>query len=269
MLEKSPLGKESEYKTQYTPDLLFAIARRIGRDALGLSEHLPFSGVDMWTGYELSWLNAKGKPQVAAAEFIVPAASKFLVESKSLKLYLNSFNGTQFATKDEVESCIRRDLSKAADCAVGVKLFGVGVFQTTAEELGGECIDDLDVTTNTYDVEPKFLTASGAIVEKTLRSNLLKSNCPVTGQPDWAAVMVRYSGPMIDRAGLLKYIVSFRDHSGFHEQCVEQIFLDIKARCRAERLTVYARYTRRGGLDINPFRSDFEDSPPNRRTFRQ
>ena len=269
MLEKSPLGKETEYKTQYSPDLLFAIARRVGRDALGLPEPLPFSGVDLWTGYELSWLNTKGKPQVAAAEFIVPAASKFLVESKSLKLYLNSFNGTRFASKVEVESCIRRDMSKAADCAVGVKLFDVSAFQTTAEELAGECIDDLDVSIESCNVEPKFLTASGFIVEETLRSNLLKSNCPVTGQPDWAAIMIHYSGPKIDRAGLLKYIVSFRDHSGFHEQCVEQIFSDIKALCRPERLTVYARYTRRGGLDINPFRSDFEDAPPNRRTFRQ
>jgi 7-cyano-7-deazaguanine reductase len=269
MLEKSPLGKKTEYKTQHTPSLLFAIARRVGRDALELPEDLPFSGADLWTGYELSWLNAKGKPQVAAAEFIIPAESKFLIESKSLKLYFNSLNGTRFASKGEVESCIRSDMSKAADCAVGVQLFDISSFQTSAEELDGECLDDLDVSIDTYEIKPEFLTATGGIVEETLRSNLLKSNCPVTGQPDWAAVMVRYTGPKIDRTGLVKYIVSFRDHSGFHEQCVEKIFLDIKARCRAERLTVYARYTRRGGLDINPFRSDFEDFPTNCRTFRQ
>ena len=230
---------------------------------------LPFGGVDVWTGYEVSWLNPKGKPQVAVGEFVIPADTTHLVESKSLKLYLNSMNGTHLESQEGVEACIRRDLSRAAHGPVAVRLVGRAAFKATTEELEGECIDDLDVTIDTYDVEPSFLSATGTRTTETLRSDLLKSNCPVTGQPDWGSVMIRYTGPRLDRSGLLKYIISFRDHAGFHEQCVEQMFLDIASRCQPERLTVYARYTRRGGLDINPFRSNFEDSPPNRRTYRQ
>jgi 7-cyano-7-deazaguanine reductase len=269
MLHHSPLGRETQYKTQYAPELLFPIPRRAGRDAIGLPEPLPFRGVDVWTGYELSWLTAKGKPEVAVAEFMIPAATRCLVESKSLKLYLNSFNGTRFATTAEVEERIRRDIARAAEGTVSVRLFERAAFKATTAELEGECVDDIDVAIETYDVTPSLLSATGPRLTETLRSDLLKSNCPVTGQPDWASVMICYTGPQIDRAGLLKYIVSFRNHTGFHEQCVEKMYLDIKARCGAERLTVYARYTRRGGLDINPFRSDFEDCPPNQRTFRQ
>lgn len=270
MLHLSPLGSEVQYPSTYTPSLLFPIPRRQGRDALGLPLALPFDGVDMWTGFELSWLNARGKPQIAVVEFTVPASTPNLIESKSLKLYLNSLNATRFASAQDVEACLRRDVSRAAGAAVGVRVIGCGEFGARTQELEGECIDDLDIEVSRYDVDPTLLQTNDAdIVEETLCSNLLKSNCPVTGQPDWASIMVKYNGPRIARESLLAYVVSFREHSGFHEQCVEQVFRDIKARCKPTQLTVYARYTRRGGLDINPFRSDFELCPPNRRTFRQ
>ena len=269
MLNNSPLGKDVQYKQAYAPNILFSIPRAKGRDAIGLPSPLPFTGVDIWTGYELSWLDLRGKPEIAVAEFRIPADSKFLVESKSFKLYLNSLNGTRFKSMSAVKDTIAQDISRAVDAPVAVRLISVDQFSIQTTELDGASIDNQDVEIDTYDMDPGHLKVHGEHVTESLRSHLLKSNCPVTGQPDWASVVIRYTGPRLDRAALLKYIVSFRDHTGFHEQCVEQIFVDLKERCKAEKLTVYARYTRRGGLDINPFRSDFEASPPNIRNFRQ
>jgi 7-cyano-7-deazaguanine reductase len=269
MLHASLLGKEAAYPSRYAPELLFPVSRRVGRDALGLAAPLPFDGVDLWTGYEVSWCNRRGKPQVAVLELRVPATSEHLIESKSLKLYLNSLNAARFDDLAAVEACLRRDLAAAAGATVDVRLLPPAGFAATTCELPGDNLDTLDIDFDAYAVDPSLLRADGPVVQETLRSDLLKSNCPVTGQPDWASMMIRYSGPRIDRAGLLRYIVSYRDHSGFHEQCVEGIFAHVRARCRTERLTVYARYTRRGGLDINPFRSDFEAPPANARTFRQ
>ena len=269
MIEHSPLGKTADYAQTYSPDILFSIPRSRGREALPMANPLPFSGVDLWTGYEISWLNRKNKPMVAVGEFRIPAITTNIIESKSFKLYLNSFNATQFDDVEAVQATLARDLSHAAAGSVRVRLILPGQFGTRTEEMAGACIDDADIEVDAFDIRPEHLSASGERVEEALCSDLLRSNCPVTGQPDWASVMVHYRGPRIDRDGLLKYIVSYRQHTGFHEQCVEQMFLDIKARCRCENLTVYARYTRRGGLDINPFRSDFEDGPPNIRNFRQ
>ena len=269
MLHHSPLGSEVQYPSTYSPNLLFPIPRRLGRDAIGVPQALPFDGVDMWTGFELSWLNTRGKPQIAVVEFTVPASTPHLIESKSLKLYLNSLNGHRFGNVHDVEACLRRDVSRAAGAAVAVRVINCAEFGARTQELEGVCIDDLDIEIKQYDVDPALLRVHDDVVDETLRSDLLKSNCPVTGQPDWASVMIKYRGPRIDREALLAYIVSFREHSGFHEQCVEQMFQDIKTRCKPTQLTVYARYTRRGGLDINPFRSDFDLCPPNRRTFRQ
>ncbi len=254
----SPLGKPTEYRATYAPDLLYPIPRQLKRDELGIAaDELPFVGEDIWNAYEVSWLTPKGKPVVALATFRVPADSPNLVESKSFKLYLNSFNQTAFADTETVVATLEKDLSAAAGKTVRVAVSLLN--DQPAFTIGyptGDCIDDLDIACDTYQPTPAFLTASdGPVVEETLYSHLLKSNCLVTGQPDWAMVVIRYRGRPIDRAGLLRYIVSFRNHNEFHEQCVERIFCDITQRCAPEALSVYARYTRRGGLDINPFRS--------------
>ena len=254
----SPLGKPTEYRATYAPDLLYPIPRQLKRDELGIAaDELPFVGEDIWNAYEVSWLTPKGKPVVALATFRVPADSPNLVESKSFKLYLNSFNQTAFADTETVIATLEKDLSAAAGKTVRVAVSLLN--DQPAFTIGypaGECIDNLDIACDTYQPTPAFLTTSnGSFVEETLYSHLLKSNCLVTGQPDWAMVVIRYRGRPIDRAGLLRYIVSFRNHNEFHEQCVERIFCDITQRCAPEALSVYARYTRRGGLDINPFRS--------------
>ena len=254
----SPLGKPTEYRATYAPDLLYPIPRQLKRDELGIAaDELPFVGEDIWNAYEVSWLTPKGKPVVALATFRVPADSPNLVESKSFKLYLNSFNQTAFADTETVVATLEKDLSAAAGKTVRVAVSLLN--DQPAFTIGypiGDCIDDLDIACDTYQPTPAFLTASdGPVVEETLYSHLLKSNCLVTGQPDWAMVVIRYRGHPIDRAGLLRYIVSFRNHNEFHEQCVERIFCDITQRCVPDALSVYARYTRRGGLDINPFRS--------------
>ena len=271
--ESSPLGKAVAYADRYDPQLLFPIARAPDREKLGLKGGLPFIGWDLWNAYELSWLNARGKPEVALATIVVPAESEAIIESKSFKLYLNSFSDTFFAGADDVRDAIARDVSARCGGKVAVTLTRPGAPVepfTEIAELEGERIDGLDVSIDRYTPDATLLSGEGDIVEETLVSDLLKSNCPVTGQPDWASVQVRYRGPRIDRAGLLAYIVSFRRHQDFHEHCVERMFVDILARCRPERLSVYARYTRRGGLDINPFRTNWEKSPPpNRRTPRQ
>lgn len=255
--EASPLGKPVAYRDTYAPELLFPIARQLKRDEIGVrGDALPFVGEDLWNAYEVSWLNPRGKPVVALARFRVPADTPRLIESKSLKLYLNAFNQSRFADPGTVRATIAGDLSAAAGGAVGVELMPLGERpQRRIDYPQGSCVDDLDIAIDTYQPAPELLSAPGSPVRETLYSHLLKSNCLVTGQPDWGMVVVRYSGPAIDREGLLRYIVSFREHNEFHEQCVERVFCDILARCRPEWLAVWARYTRRGGLDINPFRA--------------
>jgi 7-cyano-7-deazaguanine reductase len=270
-VDQSPLGKSVAYASRYSPAALFAIARAPQRAALGLSPALPFSGADLWTAYEISWLDARGKPEVAVASFRVAAESPNIVESKSVKLYLNSFSETRFDTPAEIERVMSEDLGRAFGNPVTVALVRPPEFaRLRASALQGESIDAITVDIEEYSLAPYWLSAGHTSVEETLVSDLFKSNCPITGQPDWASVQIRYCGPRIDRTGLLRYIVSFRRHSGFHEHCVERMFVDIVERCRPERLSVYARFTRRGGLDINPFRSNWESPPAeNVRTGRQ
>ncbi len=256
MNRENPLGKEVVYNAVYDPELLYPVPRAFNREMIGVGEKLPFSGVDIWNAYEISWLNRSGKPMAAMAEIRFSAKTVNIVESKSLKLYLNSFNQTAFSTRDEVEAVIRGDLAKVAEGEADVSLILPADFPgCRMAEPVGTLIDDLDLETDVYTRNPDFLTTGQTRVEECLYSNLLRSNCPVTGQPDWATVLIDYRGPEIDRTGLLAYIVSFREHTGFHENCVEQIFQDITARCKPECLGVYARFTRRGGIDINPFRS--------------
>ena len=267
-IDHSPLGREVAYPRHYDATLLYPIPRRLGREAIGVAAPLPFIGHDRWNAYELSWLEPGGKPRVATATLQVPADSPHLVESKSLKLYLNSFNASRFADADAVRARIEADLSQAAGAPVTMA-FGLPSFRQANE---GTCIDGLDIDIISYGPpDPALLAAEpGEVVEDTLSSALLKSNCPVTGQPDWADLAIRYRGPRIDRAGLLRYVVGFRDHAEFHEQCVERIFVDVLARCAPEWLSVEARYTRRGGLDINPWRASAGIDPPVAlRTLRQ
>lgn len=269
--EHSPLGKTTVYADRYDPSLLFPIPRQAKRDEIGVSAPLPFRGVDIWNAYELSWLDARGKPRVALAEFRVPAASPNIIESKSFKLYLNGFAQERMDSADAIAAILRKDLSAAAGAEVEVLLSDASARGHAITDLEGASIDALDLTIDDYG-PPKadYLSAdAGDVVEEALVSDLLRSNCPVTGQPDWGSVQIRYRGPRIDRAGLLRYLVSFRNHNEFHEQCVERIFMDVTRYCAPQRLSVYARYTRRGGLDINPFRSDAEATPGNPRGARQ
>ncbi len=257
-IHDSPLGKTVPASRHYDPGLLFPIARAPKRAELGIGEGLPFHGVDIWNAWELSWLDRRGKPQVAVGEFRVPADSPNLVESKSLKLYLNSFNETRFDDRQAVRELIARDLSLASGGDVAVELLGPREWDVPAiATLDGIVIDELDVDIDCYGPpSADFLACrAGAETSEVLVSHLLKSNCPVTGQPDWASVAVRYRGAPIDHAALLRYLVSFRHHDEFHEQCVERIVVDLLARCAPRELVVQARYTRRGGLDINPWRS--------------
>ena len=257
-IHDSPLGKTVPASRHYDPGLLFPIARAPKRAELGIGEGLPFHGVDIWNAWELSWLDRRGKPQVAVGEFRVPADSPNLVESKSLKLYLNSFNETRFDDRQAVRELIARDLSLASGGDVAVELLGPREWDVPAiATLDGIVIDELDVDIDCYGPPSADLLAcrAGAETSEVLVSHLLKSNCPVTGQPDWASVAVRYRGAPIDHAALLRYLVSFRHHDEIHEQCVERIVVDLLARCAPRELVVQARYTRRGGLDINPWRS--------------
>lgn len=276
---QSPLGRASAYADQYDPGLLFPLPRAPKRAEIGITASVPFLGADLWTAYELSWLNPRGKPQVAIAHIMVPAESTHIVESKSFKLYLNSFNNSRFEHADAVRDTIRADVSAAVwqggpvRSTVGVRLVEPALFETEqVQPLEGLLLDRLDVECTAYQPEPDLLRAAQgeAPVTEVLVSHLLKSNCLVTGQPDWGSVQIRYTGPQIDQEGLLRYIVSFRHHNEFHEQCLERIYMDIMARCRPARLSVYARYTRRGGLDINPWRASHPQlPPPNVRTARQ
>lgn len=270
----SPLGKPVAYRDTYCPELLFPIARQVKRSEIGVcADALPFVGEDLWNAYELSWLNPRGKPIAAIGSFRIPAESPYLIESKSLKLYLNSFNQSRFADIDAVRACIENDLSAASGALVTVDIHSLSSRPTRCIAYPhGELLDELDIAVDRYVPSPELLLTDpfGASVTETLYSHLLKSNCLVTGQPDWGTLVVRYTGPAIDRAGLLRYIVSFRQHNEFHEQCVERVFCDILRRCRPRALAVWARYTRRGGLDINPFRSTGQfEAPANDAEVRQ
>jgi len=267
------LGKTTAYKAEYDPALLQPVPRQLARDLIGIAadQPLPFVGYDVWHAYELSWLNLHGKPSVALATVTVPYDSPNLIESKSFKLYLNSFNQTKFHDITGVYQALQQDLSACAGKKVDVVLHHVnelGSFQPTW--LPGRCIDDLDVNITQYDYDPSLLARqSDDIVEEKLHSHLLKSNCLITSQPDWASVFIHYRGAKIDEASLLRYLISFRMHNEFHEQCVERIYQDLSALLAPEFLAVYARYTRRGGLDINPLRSSEAYTPPNLRLTRQ
>jgi len=256
--KKLELGEKSEYQSQYNPEKLFPIPRTRKRMEIGIDpNNPPFNGFDLWNHYEISWLNEKGKPIVATAEIIYDCNSSNIIESKSLKLYFNSLNNTQFKSISEVKKIVAKDLSASVQSEVSVKFRALGESSPVPvqDSFIGESIDELDISCSIYSVEPTFLTASVEVVEETLYSDLLKSNCLVTYQPDWGSVWIHYKGPKIDREGLLRYIVSFRNHNEFHEQCIERIFIDIKNHCAPQELTVYGRYTRRGGLDINPYRT--------------
>lgn len=276
---ESQLGTTSAYADQYAPELLYPIPRSAKRLELGLTDNLPFLGADMWTAFELSWLGPRGKPQLALAHITVPCESSHIIESKSLKLYLNSYNNTVFADASAVLAHLRADLNEAAwrgavvQSSVGVRMLEPELFdREPLQELDGLSLDRLDVECRQYTPAPELLRAAAdeLPVTEVLTSRLLKSNCLVTGQPDWGSLQVSYSGAAINQEGLLQYLVSFRNHHEFHEQCVERIFMDIWQRCQPHKLAVYARYTRRGGLDINPFRTSYAQSlPANVRTARQ
>jgi 7-cyano-7-deazaguanine reductase len=277
--EQSTLGRTTSYPDHYDPSQLYPIDRASKRAELGLGGALPFFGADLWTAFELSWLNPRGKPQLAIAHFTVPCETPNIIESKSLKLYLGSFSNTQFASADEVRARLRADMSEAAwrgaenQSSIGVRLLAPDAFDhEQVQELSGLSLDRLDVECTEYTPAPQLLRAAvgETPVEETLTSNLLKSNCLVTGQPDWGSIQIAYVGPAIDQERLLQYLVSFRNHNEFHEQCVERIFMDVWRRCQPTRLSVYARYTRRGGLDINPLRASHPMAlPPNVRNARQ
>ncbi|TVT34945.1 NADPH-dependent 7-cyano-7-deazaguanine reductase QueF [Marinobacter vinifirmus] len=270
-LHNAPLGKSSEYPDQYDPSLLFPVAREENRRRIGLEDgRWPWFGEDLWQAWEISWLRPGGVPAVAWAEIRFPAASPSIIESKSLKLYLNSLNQAVFSTVEQVAETITADLSSACGAAVDVRLLSVDESAPAiGRPEGYELIDDEPVDDVVYEYSAESLTVSGEEVSEQLCSHLLKSNCPVTGQPDWATVLIRYQGKKIDRSGLLRYIVSFRQKQDFHEHCVETVFTDLMARCKPEQLTVCARYTRRGGLDINPWRSTSPEQGPGPRLVRQ
>ncbi|NQY48550.1 MAG: NADPH-dependent 7-cyano-7-deazaguanine reductase QueF [Colwellia sp.] len=277
-LSKLTLGKSTEYCSEYTAELLQGVPRSLNRDDLALeSNNLPFVGEDVWYGYELSWLNEKGKPVVAVAEFRFACTSDNIVESKSFKLYLNSFNQTRFASIKEVEQVLTKDLSKIAGSPAKVSLFGVDHCPALviAKNLDNcFCIDGEDISIDSYQYDAQLLIQAqekgdSAQIEEHLVSHLLKSNCLITNQPDWASIYIHYRGKAINHATLLKYLISFRQHNEFHEQCIERIYCDLQQYCQLEELTIFARYTRRGGLDINPFRSSNIEQAPFARTLRQ
>lgn len=272
-LEALSLGKETQYHDQYDAGLLQGVPRSLNRDSLSLTaENLPFHGGDIWTMYELSWLNSKGLPQVAIGHVELDATTENLIESKSFKLYLNSFNQTRFESWDIVEETLLKDLTTCAKGKVNLTIYPLSHFTSQPiVDFAGECIDEQDIEIDNYQFDVQWLNESTTDkqVEETLVSHLLKSNCLITNQPDWGSVAIQYKGKKIDREKLLRYLVSFRQHNEFHEQCVERIFHDIMRLCAPETLTVYARYTRRGGLDINPWRSNCEFVPEISRLARQ
>lgn len=256
------LGKQVKYRDSYDKSLLFPIKRSLNRSKIIPTGEIPFKGYDLWNCYELSWLNLKGKPEVRIMDFSVPADSECLIESKSIKLYLNSFNNTKFASDFEVLSLIQSDLSNVAGLPVGVSINKLDHYRN--QSLGlfeGVLLDEIDVEISDYHVNSSLLKAearSSNNVQETIYSNLLKSNCLVTGQPDWASIQIRYTGQKIDYKALLQYLISYRNHNGFHEDCIEHIFVDILQNCKPTELTIHAKYTRRGGIDICPFRTNLD-----------
>jgi 7-cyano-7-deazaguanine reductase len=271
-LTRSLLGKNTQYHDKYNPDVLFAIPRLAKRQEIGLDKsELPFFGVDIWNAYEISWLNQKGKPLVAIGELIIPCESEFIVESKSLKLYLNSLNNMNYDSLDEVKELIEKDISKLLRERIKVKVSSLEESTLELSSIGGLNIDHLDVTCSKYDdVNRNILEFSNEYTEEEISSNLLKSNCLVTGQPDWGSILIKYRGKKLDHASVLKYLISFRNHNEFHEQCVERIFCDIQNTINPKYLSVYARYTRRGGIDICPYRSTISNELlENKRLVRQ
>lgn len=268
--EHGPLGQSSTYPDQYDPSQLHAIPRALGRSAIGIAGALPFHGEDIWNAFELSWLNSKGKPLVALMEMRVPASSPNIVESKSLKLYLGSFNQWVVDSVDSLRDIIARDVGATVGAPVDVTLTPMshhGGFALAT--LPGRCIDDLDIHASVYEVDATLLSVGEETVRDIVHSHVLRSCCPVTGQPDWASVLIQYSGRKITDESLLKYLISFRNNQEFHEQCVERIFMDICSQCTPQNLSVYARFTRRGGIDINPFRSSEPLVQANLRLVRQ
>lgn len=267
------LGQATAYVSKYDATLLQAVPRALNRTPIGISDsELPFFGEDEWTGYEISWLNDRGLPQVAIARFIIPATSPNLVESKSFKLYLNSFNQTKFPNWNDVKARMQVDLSACAGGNAQVELYTLKQFnEKSLQTMPGVSLDEQDISIENYDYTPELLRldSNTGEVEETLYSDLLKSNCLITNQPDWGSVSIHYQGPKIDRASLLKYLISFRSHNEFHEQCVERIYQDLNRYCQCNQLTVCARYTRRGGLDINPIRSSLPTWNKYNRTVRQ
>ncbi len=247
------LGIPVSYPTRYSPEILYPIARPARR--------VPMLGCDIWTAFELSWRLPSGKPQVAVGEFVFPSSSPMLIESKSLKLYLNSLNSHVISGISDATTLISSDLSAVTQGPVRVTLYSVMDAPFCMTPSIGICLDDLEISTTTYTPTPEFLFTTHGEISETLVSHLFRSSCPVTQQPDWASVIIDYHGFQMDHAGLLRYLVSYREHQGFHEHCVEAIFTDIMERCHPNSLSVYARFTRRGGLDINPFRSTDLDIP--------
>lgn len=273
-LHDAPLGKTTNNPLAYDPKLLFGIDRMINRQKLGINQDVPFFGVDLWNAYEVSWLNAKGKPQIAVITFTVPSDSPRIIESKSWKLYLNSLNNHRFGDELALLNTLKKDLSRVAGAEVNAQIQPKEkLIKAGFEDFEGQLIDRLDIEVNSQESpDAKLLSADTNLstTEECLVSHLLKSNCPVTGQPDWASIQIRYVGNPINQEGLLRYLIAFREHQEFHEHCVEKIFIDIKRECRPSKLSVYARYTRRGGIDINPFRADYNAPwPSNIRHVRQ
>lgn len=267
-------GEVIDYPESYSPDMLQGLSRTPARQSLGLTnkDALPFSGVDLWTAYELSWLDGKGAPCVGIAEISVPCNSTNIIESKSLKLYLHSLNEYVFASHNKLVTTLTNDLSKVCGVTIGVELFSVDQYREKGlNSFSGDCLDNIATRSRNSSPNPELLSLAdgGAIVEETLYSHLLKSSCPVTGQPDWGSISISYSGLAINRHSLLSYILSYRHHQAFHEHCVERIYMDIDARCHPDRLTIVARYTRRGGIDINPWRSSTGEVPDSFRLSRQ
>ncbi len=262
---------KTEYISTYTPSLLESIPRKDQRDTLGLGDELPFNGLDIWNAYEFTWLNAQGKPEVAVAQFEVPGKSPRLIESKSLKLYLGSYSNTPFSNRNEVIKTLEADMRLSAQVPVAVTLLNQD--QVLHENLGhfqGKSLDNVDLETDRYDWCLDFLELeSMTIVREALYTNLFRSLCPMTGQPDYASVLIQYSGNSISHEGLLKYLISFREHAEFAEQVTERIFVDIMNSCSPDRLSVTARYTRRGGIEINSHRAHEENIPPEVRLWRQ
>lgn len=272
-LSNLTLGQATTYSEHYDPTLLQPVPRQLNRDQLGITAQQPFNqGADIWTAYEVSWLNSKGLPQIAIADIDIDYRSKYLIESKSFKLYLNSFNQTKFTHFNEVQRILQQDLSQYAQGEVKVQLNAIHFYRTSLiNELQGDCIDEQDIEITNYQFNADILAncTENKLTEEYLVSHLLKSNCLITNQPDWGTVQIHYIGQKINREKLLRYLISFRQHNEFHEQCVERIFCDLMHYAKPEKLSVYARYTRRGGLDINPFRSNFESTPENLRLARQ